>query len=106
MIWQRGYTAETGTGTFEKIKITLDEDDLARLLLEHAPGVDPAKMRLVDVFRLMEGQAEYLIQADRLIRLDVPDEKQATERVRALATALKADFTRIRSHYGDGYDSG
>jgi len=67
--WRRALTIETATNRFEKIDLTLDEEDLDRLLSHHLPGVKSSELTLHEAWQLLEHEAEYLLSVELLIRL-------------------------------------
>lgn len=69
MRWRRAWTGELATGHYTKLDITLDEEDLQRLLAEHLPGVSAAQLTVRETWLLLEQEAETLLTMDQIARL-------------------------------------
>ncbi len=98
MQWRRALTVETASGRYEKIDLTLDEDDLARLVSTHLSGVRPDQLTLHEAWQLLEHEAEYLLSVELMIRLghDVPgNQKRITE----IGSAQDKNLHTLREKY-------
>jgi hypothetical protein len=69
MRWRRAWTGELATGHYSKLDITLDEEDLQRLLAELLPGVPPASLTVTEAWLLLEQEAELLLAMEQTVRL-------------------------------------
>ncbi len=82
MRWRRALTVETASGRYEKLDLTLDEEDLARLVAAHLHGVKSSQLTLHEAWQLLEHEAEYLLSVEQMVRLgfNLPEnQKRITE---------------------------
>lgn len=98
MRWRRAVTVQTGTGDFQKIDITLDDEDLGRMLAEKLPGVAPTQLSSREVWQLLEYEAELLLTMEQKVRLDLPGNDPFIKQLLATQHAL---WDKLLTKYGE-----
>lgn len=97
MRWRRAVTVQTTSGQYHKIDITLDEEDLARMLAEKLPGTTAAQLTVREVWQLLEHEAELLLTMEQKVRLDLPDNDLL---IKQLLVAQHALWHKLGTKYG------
>jgi hypothetical protein len=69
MRWRRAWTGELSSGQYTKLDVTLDPEDLERLVAEHLPGLEPSKLTVREAWQLLELEAETLLAVEQMVRL-------------------------------------
>jgi hypothetical protein len=80
-----------------KLNIILDNDDLARLVLERLPDIDSTSLSVTDAWRLMEVQAELLLTIARTGRCGT-DER---DRIVSLTADRAKILDTIKTKYSE-----
>lgn len=95
-MWERGWSEEVATGHFEKLRVSLGEDDLARVLTEEGLSSD---VSLLEAFRLMEPLAEYYLLAARALRGWAGDDPR--QRLKNLRVQIDHGLEAIRQRQAE-----
>jgi hypothetical protein len=95
--WSAGWTGEVSSSIFVKLNIILDNDDLARLVLERLPDIDSTSLSVTDAWRLMEVQAELLLTIARTGRCGT-DER---DRIVSLTADRAKILDTIKTKYSE-----
>jgi hypothetical protein len=96
MRWRRAVTVQTANGQYHKIDITLDEEDLARMLAEKLPGTAASQLAVREVWQLLEQEAELLLTMEQKVRLDLPGNDPL---IKQLLAAHRALWDRLSAKY-------
>ncbi len=96
----QGWSGETATNRWAKVDVTVEEEDLRRIL--HTAGL-PVDQQLstADAFKLLAGEAERLV----LVKLMVSYGYPVTEAQQKIA-AITATADRVLAHYRQATDAG
>lgn len=98
MQWRRALTVQTASGEFHKMDITLDEDDLARMLAERLPGTTPAQLTVHEVWQLLEHEALLLVLTELKLRIDTTSEEPL---IKQLLTMQQSLWGKLAAKYGE-----
>lgn len=84
-----GWSGETQSNVWQKVAIELEEDDLARMLMEHGlPSFLHERLPALVAYELLQSQADILLLR-KLITLGYPQDKALT-RVNELSQMIAA----------------
>lgn len=81
-----------------KVYIDLDEDDLARIVAEHLPGVNPKELTIREAWQLLEYEAEYLLIVEQYIRL-AHSSPENIEQMKKIPEDQKSFYRKLRDKY-------
>ncbi len=108
----RSFTIERSTGNYEKVVVSLDEGDLARILTEQIPEVTPLDLTTREAFQVFELEAQIFLLSVSVIRFNYPEPTEGAAQLKKFQVArlnllqdIKLRVLRDRKSSED-YDAG
>ncbi len=95
-----GWSGEVSSGRWAKADVTLEEEDLRRLLRAHDLADAEDLLTTTEAYRLLEGEAERLILLKLVMRhgLPIDDAKKTADTISAHAETI---YTALRTRRSD-----
>ena len=97
MEWTRSWTREISTGEYAKIGITLDEQDITRILAQELPGVVPSQLSSGEALKLLVFDAEMFITAMAVKTFNYPDPASGMNTIQGISRDREALVSEIKA---------